>query len=57
MVAETFCRPLRGLGALFCAMSHGLTPVATFCRALRALNERAILGTRAAPPIPYVAAS
>ena len=38
MVAEALCRPLRGLEGLFCAMSHGLTPVATFCRALRALT-------------------
>ncbi len=36
-MAEPLCRPLRGLEGLFCAMFHGLKPVATICRALRAL--------------------
>ncbi len=37
-MAEGLCRPLRGLDGLFCPMSHGLKPVATSCRALRALT-------------------
>ena len=57
LAAEALCRPLRGLERFFCAMSHGLTPVATFWRALRALNGHIDPETHAALSIPYVVAS